>query len=161
MKIDLTKLPVGEAVIGFLVIATIVTFALAFSQVDGDVEGGAEETVTEAPTATPGDGETPPQGGNEIAVSMGDNFFDPEEISVAAGADLTFAITNDGSAIHNMRVAGADNEYDSDDDAVSDPDIVTSGDSATLTWTAPDSAGVIDFRCDFHPTDMVGKIIVE
>jgi plastocyanin len=92
---------------------------------------------------------------------MGDNFFDPESVTLTAGASTTFSITNDGAAIHNLRIAGADAEYDTDDDAVSDPDIVPGGEAATLSWDAPSEAGEIPFRCDFHPTDMVGTITVE
>jgi plastocyanin len=60
-----------------------------------------------------------------------------------------------------MRIAGADNVFNSDDDAVSDPDLVAAGDTATVEWTAPDEAGEYDFYCDFHTTDMIGTITVE
>ncbi|MEO6196893.1 MAG: plastocyanin/azurin family copper-binding protein, partial [Dehalococcoidia bacterium] len=85
----------------------------------------------------------------------------PDAITVGVGDTASFGITNDGAAIHNMRIAGADNEYNTDDDAVSDPDIVPGGDTATLSWDAPAEAGEIDFRCDFHATDMVGTITVQ
>lgn len=154
MKLDLTRLPVAEAVIGFLVLSLIATFVLAFTVVEPFKE---EEAVVE--TQTPGNGETPPPGG--LAVSMGDNFFDPEELTVPAGETVTIAITNDGAVIHNMRIAGPDGEYDTDDDAVSDPDVMRAGQEGTIEFTAPAEAGEIDFRCDFHPTEMVGKIIVQ
>ena len=94
-------------------------------------------------------------------VSMGDNFFEPNEFPVKAGQKVTFNLTNGGAAIHNMRVAGADNEYNTDDDAVSDPSLLSSGDTGTLEWTAPDKAGEIDLRCEFHPADSTGIIKVE
>ena len=59
-----------------------------------------------------------------------------------------------------MRFVGDDNKYDNNDDSVSNPALVSAGQSATLTFTAPDKAGTYDFRCDFHPTDSVGKIKV-
>jgi plastocyanin len=158
MKIDITRIPMDALVIGFLLVALVGTFALAFAWID-DGDGGAAEPP--AVSETPGGGETPPAGGSEIAVSMGDNFFDPKDIAVAAGASVSFALTNDGTAIHNMRIAGADKEYNTDDDAISDPDIVPGGDSATLTWDTPAEVTEIDFRCDFHPTEMVGTLAVQ
>ena len=120
------------------------------------VNGGQE---TETPT--PG-GETPGGGtGGGIAVTMGDNKFDPAKITVSAGAAVTLNITNGGTAIHNMRIAGPDGNYNTDDDAVSDPNLVPGGSEATIGWTAPDAAGEIKFQCDFHPTEMVGTITVQ
>ncbi len=106
---------------------------------------------------------TPPGSGREqtFDVVMGDNFFEPGELTVAPGATITVNLTNEGAAVHNMRVAGADGDYRSDDDAVSDPDLSRSGESAVLVWTAPDSPGEIDFRCDFHPDTMVGTITIQ
>jgi plastocyanin len=128
--------------------------------------GGDDDGGNGTPAATtPRDG----NGGNgedSFDVSMGDNFFEYEgeenpTFTVAPGATVTFNLTNDGAAVHNMRVAGEDNEYDTDDDAVSDPDIVSAEDTATLTWTAPDEPGEIDYQCQFHPIDMLGTITVE
>jgi plastocyanin len=96
-----------------------------------------------------------------IDVTMGDNFYEPNEFTVKRGQKLTLNLKNDGIAIHNMRVAGADNEYNTDDDALSDPDQLSPGDTGTLEWTAPDKAGEIDLRCEFHPTDSTGIIMVE
>ncbi len=96
-----------------------------------------------------------------IDVVMKDNLFEPAEFTVEEGAEVTFNITNEGAAIHNMRVHGEDGEANTDDDAASDPDIVSAGDTATLVWTAPDESGVYDFQCDFHLPDMAGTITVE
>ena len=113
-----------------------------------------------------GGGGPTPGGGGEFDFSMGDNFFEFEgeqnpTITVAAGAELTFNLTNDGTAIHNMRVAGDDNSYSTSDDAVSDAELINAGETGTLTWTAPAEPGDYDYRCDFHPDDMKGTITVE
>jgi plastocyanin len=158
MKIDVTKLPLGEALIGFVLVAVVLTFALAFASTSG---GGIEsEEVVAGPTPGAASSDEGTAGGS-VAVSMGDNFFDSRELTVAAGDTVTFDLTNDGIAIHNMRVAGLDGEYNSDDDTVSDPDLFLSGDTGILTWQAPDQTGEIIFRCDFHPIEMVGTITVE
>lgn len=168
MKFDVTKLPLGEALIGFVLAAVAGTFILAFiiGTNDGGIggEGSGDEGVAEVsptPERTPSDGGTPTPGGDTFAVSMGDNFFDPDTFTVAAGSSVTFDISNDGQAIHNMRVDGGDGEYNSDDDTVSDPDLFTPGDTGTLVWQVPGEAGEFIFRCDFHPIEMVGTITVE
>jgi plastocyanin len=111
----------------------------------------------------PSGGETPSDGAQSITldISQGDNFFEPNDFVVSPGQTVTFNITNDGQAIHNMRIAGPDGEYDTDDDAVSDPDIVNPGETAVVTWTAPDEPGDIVFRCDFHFPEQTGSITVQ
>jgi plastocyanin len=157
MSVDITKLPVLEGVVLFLLIALAGAFTGAFiTTSDGDGEAADNNG---AATETPVDNGTPSEG--DIVVSMGDNFFDSNDITVAAGASVTFQLTNDGIAIHNMRVAGDDDEYNTDDDTVSDPDIFIAGDTGTLAWTAPDAAVEVLFRCDFHPIDMIGTITVQ
>jgi plastocyanin len=141
-------------------LVSLLALAIACSG-DDDDDGGDDDGGEPTPAETD-DGNGDDDGGSEtFDISMTDNAFDPTELTVPAGATVTVNLTNDGAAIHNMRIAGADNEFDNDDDAVSDPDIVNGGDPATIDWTAPDTAGEIDFRCDFHPTDMVGTITVE
>jgi plastocyanin len=92
---------------------------------------------------------------------MTDNKFDPAAFTVSAGASVTFDIANKGTAIHNMRIAGPDGKYSTSDDAASDPQLVSGGQTATLEWTVPGDAGEIIFQCDFHPTDMKGTITVQ
>jgi plastocyanin len=158
MKLDLTKLPVLEMIVGFLLLALAITFIGAFAATDG---GSGEEDLVSA-TATPVNGEipstTPPAVGT---ISMEDNKFVPNEVNVTTLDTVAFDITNSGKAIHNLRIAGADGEYETDDDAVSDPEAIRSGDSGTLEWTAPDRPGEIKFQCDFHPDQMKGTITVQ
>ena len=84
-------------------------------------------------------------------VTMTDTGNTPNDYTVAAGSTLTLNFTNKGTAAHNVRVAGADNQYNTSDDAVSVPDLIIAGGKGTLTWKAPSKAGVYNFRCDFHP----------
>jgi plastocyanin len=164
MKLDITKLPVVEGVVAFLILTIIVTFAGAFAATDGSGEG---EAVSESPT--PGETGSPgpsPSPGGPIAVVMQDNSFDPEDITVKAGTTATFELTNDGSAIHNMHIAGPEGDYtedfcDGSGDPCSEPPRISGGQTGTLTWDVPPSAGEVDFRCDFHPADMTGTITIE
>ena len=113
-----------------------------------------------------GKGDGGSDGGNDgdpvsFEVTMGDNFYEPSEFAAKAGQKLTFQFKNEGAAIHNMVVAGADNKYNTEDDALSEPRQIPSGGTGTLEWTAPDEAAIINVRCEFHPTDSTGIIRVE
>src|SRR3972149_11787543 len=78
MKLDITKLPLGEALIGFVLGAVVLTFVLAFAF---PTESGlGDKTVTGSPTpgATPTPAETPsgtPAGG--LARVLNGNNFGP------------------------------------------------------------------------------------
>jgi len=110
-------------------------------------------------------------GGAETTFEMnmheeGGNVFELGDVknptlTVPAGEDITITLRNDGIAIHNMRFAGDDNQYDNDDDTVSEPELINGGANGVLEFTAPEEAGTYDYRCDFHPTDMKGQIEVQ
>src|SRR3990170_246754 len=142
--------------------AALLTGGALFAVIEED-EGEATEgapTAAASPTAEPSPG-TP----GVLAVEMGDNFFTFEgqqepTIPVKAGVETAFDLTNKGVAIHNMRIAGVDNTYNSDDDFVSDPELISGGETGELTFQI-DQAGTYDFRCDFHPDVMKGKLQVE
>jgi plastocyanin len=166
MKLDFSKLPIGEAIIGAVLVATFATFLAAFEfSSDAGVPAPEEPPPVDGGNGDgngDGDGQPPPGGG---LITMGDNFFEFEgeedpAIPVAAGEEVTFDLTNDGLGIHNMRVSGDDSEYDTDDDAVSDPEIMSGGDTGTITFALAEP-GEYPFRCDFHAVDMVGTIVVE
>ena len=159
MKLDLTRLPVGEMMVGFLIVSLLVTFILAFTLVDSGTDVTDEE-VTDVPT-------TPIAGAADIV--MGDDFFDSNDITVAAGDTVTFNLTNGGAAVHNMHIAQPDGSYTGEDncevggeDPCSDPNFIRGGESAVLEWQVPDAPGtVIPFRCDFHRDDMTGTITIQ
>jgi plastocyanin len=111
------------------------------------------------------DGETNGPADEEITIEMGEdpdavNYFDPSEITVTAGSTVTFNLVNIGQTLHNMRIAGPDNRYNTDDD-VAIEDYVDAGNSTSLTWEVPDEPGTYKFQCDIHPVDMVGTFTVE
>ena len=156
----MTKTRFGRPLLLLFALAALAFVLVAAACGDDDDDGGDNGGDGTPAATTPADGNG--NGGEEtFDVSMGDNFFEANEFTVAPGTAITFNLTNDGTAIHNMRVAGADNEFNTDDDAVSDPDLFQAGDSGTLTWTAPEEPGTYDFLCDFHTTDMTGTITVE
>ena len=138
-----------------LTVAAIAVAACGGSDEDGSGNGATTPPAATTPSGDGGGGES------ELDVSMGDNFFEPAEFTLNAGDVVTFNITNEGTAIHNMRVAGEDSEFNTNDDSVSEEEIITATGTTTLQWTAPDEPGVYDFQCDYHVPDMAGTITVE
>lgn len=129
--------------------------AVACGGDDEEENGGAATTPAGGPQTT-FDMNMHEEGGNVFELGDEKN----PTLTVPAGEEITINLMNEGIAIHNMRFAGDDNEYDTDDDAVSDPELVSADQTATLTFTAPSETGAYDYRCDFHPTDMKGQIEV-
>jgi plastocyanin len=84
---------------------------------------------------------------------------------VPAGEEVTFQLVNEGSAIHNMHVAGQ-GTYDTDfcapgdDDPCSDPNQIRGGGTGSITILIAEP-GTYDFRCDFHAAQMTGSLEVQ
>jgi plastocyanin len=72
------------------------------------------------------------------------NFAFPANLTVAAGGSITF--TNADSATHTVTM----------DNGACDAGRIASGQSATITFTAP---GTYTFHCTIHPT-MKGTVVV-
>ena len=131
-------------------------------------ENGGEQANGDATGSDATDGAA--TGGTLII--LGDNFFEYDgerepAISVALGEEVTFDLENQGDSTHNMQVNGTDDTYDialcetgDDSTACSEPDVISGSTLATLTVQF-DEAGIYNFRCDFHPTEMMGTLVVE
>ena len=138
---------------------TLTAAACGGSDEDDDNGGNGGPSATAAAT-TPADGNGDDGGPVSFDISLKDNLYEPKEFTVGEGADVTFNITNAGTAIHNMRIAGEDNAFNTADDAVSDQ-IIAAGATSTVEWIAPAESGTYDFQCDYHLPDMAGTITVE
>lgn len=106
----------------------------------------------------------------QAAVEMGDNFFSLNDqrnpnLSVKVGQEITIDLTNGGANPHNMHLTGADDTFEASicetggDEPCSDPNQINGGGSGVITFTL-DQAGTFGYRCDFHPVEMVGEIVV-
>jgi plastocyanin len=103
---------------------------------------------------------TPGGAGATLDITVGDNFYQPNKFRVQAGQQVTLNVTNEGVAVHTVRLAGPDNRYETDDDTMADPEMIKPGATVALAWTAPDKTGAYNFRCDYHPEE-TGTITVE
>jgi len=97
-------------------------------------------------------------------IEMGDNFFllaekQNPEFTLTAGATVNATLNNTGATQHDMRVDGIDKAYDSDDDIISDPDLIPGGATGAIAINLP--LGAYNYRCDFHPDTMKGTLVVE
>jgi mono/diheme cytochrome c family protein len=134
------------------------------------------DAITGAGEGNPPCGQLPAQveeeGGGEpvdvtgtLDMTMGDNFFDAggtrnPTLNVPVNTAVTINLTNEGNAVHNVIVAGPDNEFDTDDDFISDPDTIAAGESGTLGFTLTE-AGTYDYHCQFHVDQMSGQVTVQ
>lgn len=151
---------------GFVLAAAVLLAACA----GGDDDGGTAATVTGPPPSIAGpqpqpfpaqpldSGQTAPQGG-VIEISARDSLFVPNNLVVDVGAAVVLRVTNEDGVTHNLRLAGTDGEFDTEDDAVTLPEQVAPGQVGEMTF-APPAAGYYTFRCDFHPQSMGGLITV-
>jgi plastocyanin len=93
---------------------------------------------------------------DELTISMTDHKFAPANITIPVGKSVTITVTNDGAAVHNMRVLSEKREGKN---FQSDP-LIQPGKSDTFTVQFS-KTGTYVFQCDYHLPDMVGKIIVK
>jgi len=103
---------------------------------------------------------TPGGAGATLDITVGDNFYKPDKFQVQAGQQVTLNVTNEGQAVHTVRLAGPDNRYETDDDTQIEPPMIKPGQTVSLVWTAPNQTGAYNFRCDYHPEE-AGTITVE
>lgn len=94
----------------------------------------------------------------ELEIGATNDGFDPEELSVDAGDAFRITLTSNDDFIHNIRIAGPDGEYNTEDDIVSDGD-AEGGGTTTLVGQI-DDPGTYAFRDDFHP-DVTGTLTAE
>jgi len=101
---------------------------------------------------------TPGPGGETvIRIDMRDNSFSPSDITIEANKKYIFELRNRGNAAHNLRIAGPDGEFDTDDDIASE--LINGGKTGALA-VEMSVAGTFPFRCDPHAVEMEGKLTV-
>ncbi len=124
-------------------VALIVGLAAGLAACGDDDDGGATDETTAATEGGAATTAAAPAGeGNQVVIA--DFTFDPGDLEVAAGTEVTWENT-DGVA---HRIASDDGSFDSEDLATGD------------TFSAPfDTAGEYPYICGIHPS-MTGTITV-
>jgi plastocyanin len=140
--------------LALLVLALALGLVVAGCGDDEEENGGGDEaaetqqdtgagTDTQIGTDTGGGG-----GGGATEVSIGDNFFEPQQASVSAGTTVKW--TNDGQVAHTVtKTGGPGDEFDS-------ASIEPGGDFETEVT----EAGTIEYVCTIHAGQM-GTLKVE
>jgi plastocyanin len=153
--------------------APFLLLTLIIAACSGDGDGGAAEIADTAPTVDanltvqnqpdpvqpPAGTPTEPQEGVYEIIAEG-GAFQGNAVKAALGQLTAIRVTNRDQLTHNLRIAGLDGQYDTEDDAVTEPAAIEPGASGELGF-APAVRGAYTFRCDYHPGTMGGQIIVE
>lgn len=80
-----------------------------------------------------------------------DIYFEPKELTIPAGADVTVTLPNDGMTLHNFSIDALDINVD-----------IAPGETKTVTINAP--AGSYEYYCNVpghKPAGMVGTLTVQ
>jgi uncharacterized cupredoxin-like copper-binding protein len=102
-----------------------------------------------------GDEDGPGNASTEITIEMSDFAFEPEQVAVPAGEEITVTLNNVGSVDHNWIIVNSGIQIESESEIPDDrsdfelvsSDIVEAGASTTFTFTAP-GRGVYQVICD-------------
>lgn len=151
-----------------LSLAVALALLLAGYACSDDDEGGPTRTPGDASIAGPRQQPAPAQplaarpaeptdGAFEISASGGK--FVGNYLATPVGEAVIIRVTNDDTAKHNLRIAGLDGQFETEDDAIIEPPAIEPGGVGELTF-APPVGGSYTFRCDFHPKSMGGQIDV-
>jgi plastocyanin len=143
-----------------LVIGAALLVAVACGD-DGD--GGETPAAGQTPAVgdTPAADETPTDGGATAEISMIPSIqFDTAELTIAAGTEVTITVDNTDTGIpHNFAVYTSRDAAESGEEALAVTDICTAPCTDTVTLNL--SAGEYFFRCEVHPGQMTGTLLVE
>jgi plastocyanin len=95
-----------------------------------------------------------------VEVTIQGALFVGNNVRVTFGEAVKIDVTNKDTESHNLRIAGFDGQYQTEDDAITAPDPISGGGSGSLDF-APAVPGQYTFRCDYHPGTMGGRVTVE
>jgi len=114
-----------------------------------------EPEATPAPGATP----TPVPADLSLDLSATDTAFVPAALTVDAGKSFRITLANNGSFIHNLRIAGPDGVFRTADDiAITTP--VNPGGRGEIVGKI-DAPGTYAFRDDYNQTILTGTLTVQ
>ena len=83
--------------------------------------------------------------------------FEPNVVNGKAGEVIEFQVRNEGTVAHNLTVSGPDKEYGTPDDFTMNS--IDAGEESTLRVKL-NTPGTYPFRCDLHPEQQIGSLIL-
>lgn len=115
-------------------------FSVLLALVAGGCSSGGDETLDLS------------ESGSTVVVAKGGNtpHFDPDKIKVPVGEEVTFTLKNEDKVPHNFTISYLGVDVD-----------VEPGQSARVTFTAPDKGTLNFYDSKFQGEGMAGKIEVE
>jgi plastocyanin len=122
----------------YVLIAFALALALPLAGCGGDDDDGGDSAASEEQRPS----------GPTTDITARDFRFEPSEVTLEAGREVTIVLTNEDDAEHNITVEDLDVDEDAD------------GGEAGQATVTPD-AGSYDFQCKYHPNQMRGTITVE
>ena len=96
---------------------------------------------------------------DEVEIRMLDSVFEPNTFTIDAGDRVRISLPNEGQFAHNLRIAGPDGDYFTEDDIVSADFNGGVADGEMVVQI--DDPGTYDFQCDFHVATMTGTLTVK
>lgn len=86
--------------------------------------------------------------------------FDMEELAIPANEDATITADNtDDGILHNFAVYNSGDEAEGGEGAIAATEECTAPCTDSVTLNLP--PGEYFFRCDFHPQQMTGTLVVQ
>jgi plastocyanin len=95
-----------------------------------------------------------------VEVTIEGALFRGNNLRVPFGESVKIDVTNRDAETHNLRIAGFDGEFQTEDDAITAPDPIEANGAGSLDFS-PIVTGAYTFRCDYHPGTMGGRVTVE
>lgn len=91
------------------------------------------------------------------SVSIGDNFYSPETVTITAGDTVVWDYPSSGGSVHS--VTADDGSFNSSPGCPGNTDAcMQPGDSYSHTFS---SAGSFSYHCEVHGFSMAGTVVVE
>ena len=94
----------------------------------------------------------------ELDIDMQDDGYVPDALVIGAGTKVKLNMTNLGEFVHNIRIAGPDGVYETDDDILSED--ILPGETGELVFEL-DEEGEYVFRDDFRRETITGTLTVQ
>jgi plastocyanin len=140
-----------------LTMITVPALALALTVTaacGGDSNDPSAKSANAAPVKVEGAAAAP--AASEQTIVMLDNKFEPKDLTVRAGQEVTLVVDNKGGAIHNWRIMNAKGK----DGKPIQTTLMPGGKTEMLKFTI-EKAGTYELVCDVHHAEMRGKLLAQ